>query len=420
MMHAPAGILLPASTLTQPWFIVLATAVAFNTIIYLGLTLSKLIPWPHQFHPARIRRLVRVIGARPEPQSELDASAVSTGLDLVTTLQREHQDPFIDLRHRVARASIPQGFALAGCLVLLVTLTGLVFIPNRSALHVALLLLFGAGLLICAQVLLRKSFSANAMIWSWVVFMIVLSSLLGLFAIASGNEVDLAYMIIVLSSFAPLTLSWTPALVGIGVIFAEVLIAAQIMPVTTGVSWLAAALAAALSSATMLRLRIISVDSMTTKDARSTAMATTDLLTGMLTRRGLITLLPGMAAMAERTSQHVCLVTIRVEELHRANAQYGTHYGDDVLRTVAASVRATVRRGDYVARWGDDEFLMVGIGNVPNAEVISQRIDAMVEHSGVNLGKWPILVRVRAVAGDPAQTTFDALLEQASPAQLPG
>lgn len=420
MTHVPAGILLPASTLTEPWFIVLATAVAFNTIIYLGLTVSKLIPWPQQFHPTRIRRWVRVLGAQPEPQSELDVSGVSSGLDLATTLQREHQDPFIDLRHRVARSSIPQGFAMAGGLVVLVTLTGLVFIPDPSMLNVALLLLFGAVLLIAAQVLVRRTFSAVTMIWCWVVFMVALSTLLATIAVTTGNEVDLAYMLIVLAAFAPVTLAWGPALIGTGIIFIEVLVAAQIMPITTGVSWLAAALAAALSSATMLRLRIISVDSLTARDARSTAMATTDLLTGMLTRRGLITLLPGMAATAERNGQQVCLVLVTVQDLHRANAQYGTHYGDDVLRTVAASVRATVRRGDYVARWGDDEFLMVGIGSTPNAAVISERIDALVERSGVNLGKWPTVVQVRAVSGDPAVTTFDALLDEASPIELPG
>lgn len=418
-MHAPSGILLPSSTLTQPWFIVLATAVAFNTIIYLGLTVSKLIPWPHQFHPVRIRRWLRVIGASPAPASELDVATARSGLDLVTQLQQEHQDPFIDLRHRVARASIPQGFALAGGLVVLVTLTGLLFIPEPSMAHIAILLLFGTGLLMTAQVLLRKRFAAITMIWSWVVFMVVLASLLGIFAITSGNEVDLAYMLVVLAAFAPLTLAWGPALVGMGVIFVEVLVAAQIMPVTTGVSWVAAALAAALSSATMLRLRIISVDSLTTKEARTTAMATTDVLTGMLTRRGLITLLPGMASVAQRSGQHVCLVAVQVQDLHLANAQYGMHYGDDVLKSVAASVRATVRRGDYVSRWGDDEFLVVGIGSTPNAEVISQRIDALIERSGVNLGKWPIVVQVSAVAGDPAVTTFDALLEQALPSQLP-
>ena len=58
-MHAPAGILLPESVLTSNWFILMATVVAFNTIIYMGLTLSKLIPMPRQFHPERVRGWMR-------------------------------------------------------------------------------------------------------------------------------------------------------------------------------------------------------------------------------------------------------------------------------------------------------------------------------------------------------------------------
>jgi hypothetical protein len=50
-----AGILLPDSVLVSPWFLLLATMVAFNTIIYVGLTLAKLIPWPQQFHPSLVR-----------------------------------------------------------------------------------------------------------------------------------------------------------------------------------------------------------------------------------------------------------------------------------------------------------------------------------------------------------------------------
>jgi len=418
MSHISVGIVLPTSTLSQPWFTVLATAVAFNTIIYLGLTISKLIPWPSQFHPTRVRRWLALAGAAPAPHSELDIAADHAEIDLVTKIHQEHEDPFLALRQRVARASIPQAFALSGGLVVLATLTGLIFIPDPSMAHVALLLLAGAALLIAAQVLLRRRFQANSMIWCWVVFMMLLSSLLAWIAVVSGNEVDLAYMIIVLASFAPITLAWRPALIGMAFIFGEVLIGAQLMTITTAISWLAAALAAALSSAAMLRLRIVAVDSMTTKDARSTALATTDLLTGMLTRRGLTTLLPGLAAVAERTHQQVCLVRVGVNDAAIAKAQYGTHYGDDVLRTVAAAVRTSVRQGDYVARWGDHEFLIVGIGSTPDATLISQHVDEIVERTGVNLGKWPTSVSVTTAAGDPGQTTFDNLLIEARPANL--
>lgn len=41
-----AGILLPASVFQQPWFFYLSAFVAFNTIVFVGLSLAKLVMWP--------------------------------------------------------------------------------------------------------------------------------------------------------------------------------------------------------------------------------------------------------------------------------------------------------------------------------------------------------------------------------------
>ena len=48
-MIAPAGILLPESVLHSDWFAVFATFVAVNTVIYVILSVSKLIPVMRQF-----------------------------------------------------------------------------------------------------------------------------------------------------------------------------------------------------------------------------------------------------------------------------------------------------------------------------------------------------------------------------------
>lgn len=41
-----AGILFPASIFEQPWFFYLSAFVAFNTIVFVGLSLAKLVMWP--------------------------------------------------------------------------------------------------------------------------------------------------------------------------------------------------------------------------------------------------------------------------------------------------------------------------------------------------------------------------------------
>lgn len=42
-----AGILLPESTLTSPWFSVLAAFVAINTVMYVALAVAKILPRAH-------------------------------------------------------------------------------------------------------------------------------------------------------------------------------------------------------------------------------------------------------------------------------------------------------------------------------------------------------------------------------------
>ncbi len=78
----------------------LATVVAFNTIVYLGLTLAKLIPLPKQFHPSRVRTWLHVIGA------EIDEDAAMN--DIPDRELPESDNPYENMRRTIARRDIPQ------------------------------------------------------------------------------------------------------------------------------------------------------------------------------------------------------------------------------------------------------------------------------------------------------------------------
>jgi hypothetical protein len=47
------GLLFAQSAMQSPWFTFLASFVAFNTMIYVSLTVAKLIPWPKPFWAKR-------------------------------------------------------------------------------------------------------------------------------------------------------------------------------------------------------------------------------------------------------------------------------------------------------------------------------------------------------------------------------
>ncbi len=119
-MTIQAGVVFPASIMSNSWFTVLAMIVAFNTIIYLGLTLAKLIPWPQQVRPEQVRRWFS-LGKKPKV------------VDVDQLADREFDepdsdDPYLANRYQAARTGIPQGFALTGGLVIIVTITEMLFV----------------------------------------------------------------------------------------------------------------------------------------------------------------------------------------------------------------------------------------------------------------------------------------------------
>jgi diguanylate cyclase (GGDEF)-like protein len=90
----------------------------------------------------------------------------------------------------------------------------------------------------------------------------------------------------------------------------------------------------------------------------------TDALTGLKNRRYLYQQLPSDLAQLARQraagqDRRIGLVLADLDEFKRLNDQHGHAAGDAVLRGFAALLRQAVRQGDYVVRWGGEEFLVV-------------------------------------------------------------
>jgi diguanylate cyclase (GGDEF)-like protein len=123
----------------------------------------------------------------------------------------------------------------------------------------------------------------------------------------------------------------------------------------------------------------------------SAALAVTDELTGVGTRRFVMERLEDELGRARRYERRLSCALIDVDGLARVNDAVGVDAGDAVLRSAAGAVRAQLRRSDSVGRLRDDELLVVlPETDEAGARVISERLrqavaSLQVLHAGLTL-----------------------------------
>lgn len=406
MTSGLGGILLPETVLSSSWFAVLATVVAFNTIVYVGLTLAKLIPLPEQFHPTRVRRWLRAVGIDPDKESAMNSIQPHEELDPT--------NPYENIRNDVARRTIPAAFSLVGALVVLISI-GAFFARTEDQIGATFVdLLGGLIFLVLGQLLTRRQVTGRTLMWTWAIASVALVFMLISDAFREGFELPLLYAFIVLTAFPVVTLAWRPAITGAAVMFIGLTFACLAIPGSEDSRLVVAAFAAGVIGLALLRIRMISLDALADAQARSAAIASTDPLTLTLTRHGLRSLMPSLGAIAARVDEQVTVMYVDINELKSANDAYGSSYGDEVLQAVAIALREHVRAGDLIARWNGDEFLVAGVGNRADADEIAARVQESVRLSGINLGRWPTTVKVGTAAGDPQHCTFEDLVNEAT------
>src|SRR5690606_12757604 len=69
------------------------------------------------------------------------------------------------------------------------------------------------------------------------------------------------------------------------------------------------------------------------------------------------------------------LLVADIDYFKRINDQYGHDTGDQVLQHVAKIIQENMRGGDFVGRWGGEEFVMIMPGaNAKNAMTMAEMI----------------------------------------------
>jgi diguanylate cyclase (GGDEF)-like protein len=106
----------------------------------------------------------------------------------------------------------------------------------------------------------------------------------------------------------------------------------------------------------------------------------TDDLTGIYNRRAGDKRLAEEVARAERDLQSFQVAFFDINRFKEINDSHGHSAGDACISHVAALLQLNTRRGDWVARWGGDEFV-VGLHRNRALKMVMERIVKAIETS---------------------------------------
>jgi diguanylate cyclase (GGDEF)-like protein len=105
-----------------------------------------------------------------------------------------------------------------------------------------------------------------------------------------------------------------------------------------------------------------------------------DALTNVFNRRYLEETLERELARAEREHYSLCVIMMDLDFFKDINDTYGHEAGDQVLKELAGTVTRQSRHGDFVCRYGGEEFVLV----MPNINVEVARLRAEELHQIIN------------------------------------
>jgi diguanylate cyclase (GGDEF)-like protein len=148
------------------------------------------------------------------------------------------------------------------------------------------------------------------------------------------------------------------------------------------------------------------------------ALSHQDPLTGLANRRFLVEQAPRVWRQARREGSRVAAMVLDLDHFKALNDAHGHAAGDAVLRAVAASLAATVRPSDVLARTGGEEMIVLGLVSDPvEANQLAERLRSAVRTSRTAEGHSVTasigIALARPVDGEDAGDAMWRLVDQA-------
>lgn len=122
-------------------------------------------------------------------------------------------------------------------------------------------------------------------------------------------------------------------------------------------------------------------DQLQAANARLQELVDIDDLTGLFNMRSLYKRLDFEIDRAQRYKRSVCVIMMDMDKFKTVNDGHDHLFGSFVLSEIGKMIRANIRKVDFGARYGGDEFLIVLTEiDKPGAEVFTERLRERIDN----------------------------------------
>ena len=140
--------------------------------------------------------------------------------------------------------------------------------------------------------------------------------------------------------------------------------------------------------------------------ARVQVLAQRDELSGVANRRYFFEIAGRTFRDARQLGTPLSAMMLDIDHFKNVNDRYGHASGDDVIRVVAQRITKVIGSGDFVGRYGGEEFALVVQAPLPDAHALAERLRQVINEAPIATASGPI--DITASVGVAEMETRDA------------